>query len=220
MENNIPEKFLNEDGTLNAESLLKSYGELEKKIGCMVNVPADGSDILAREKFNRAIGVPESPDAYPDNPMFADMPAVREKFREIGLTVKQAESISKMAEELLMPAISEIMASRHESESMAELRRFFGGDEKMQAAMIEINNFAEKNLPSAACESLCSSADGIKTIYNMMKPGEPAVASNGTTGERLSDSELRRMMKDPKYWRDHDPEFVRKIETGFKKLYA
>jgi hypothetical protein len=28
---NIPEKFLNQDGTLNSESLIKSYNELEKK---------------------------------------------------------------------------------------------------------------------------------------------------------------------------------------------
>ena len=36
---NIPEKFLNSDGTLNSESLIKSYVELEKKIGTMVTVP-------------------------------------------------------------------------------------------------------------------------------------------------------------------------------------
>ena len=28
----IPEKFLNEDGTLNTDALLKSYSELEKKL--------------------------------------------------------------------------------------------------------------------------------------------------------------------------------------------
>ena len=36
---NIPEKFLNQDGTLNSESLIKSYTELEKKIGTMISVP-------------------------------------------------------------------------------------------------------------------------------------------------------------------------------------
>ena len=32
----IPEKFLNEDGTLNTDALVKSYCELEKKMGRMV----------------------------------------------------------------------------------------------------------------------------------------------------------------------------------------
>ena len=39
----IPEKFLNQDGTLNSESLIKSYTELEKKIGTMISVPNENS---------------------------------------------------------------------------------------------------------------------------------------------------------------------------------
>ena len=38
--------------------------------------------------------------------------------------------------------------------------------------------------------------------------------------QNLTDSDLRRMMRDPKYWRDADPEYIRKIENGFKKLYS
>ena len=33
---------------------------------------------------------------------------------------------------------------------------------------------------------------------------------------KLTDEKLR----DPKYWRDRDPEYVRRIENGFKKLYG
>ena len=36
---NIPEKFRNDDGTLNSDALIKSYTELEKKIGTMISVP-------------------------------------------------------------------------------------------------------------------------------------------------------------------------------------
>lgn len=68
----VPEKFLNQDGTLNTEALLKSYGELEKKIGTMITVPTPESDETIRNKFNRAIGVPESFNEYPINEMFDD----------------------------------------------------------------------------------------------------------------------------------------------------
>ena len=61
----IPEKFLNQDGTLNSESLIKSYTELEKKIGTMISVPNENSDEESKRKFNRAIGVPESASEYP-----------------------------------------------------------------------------------------------------------------------------------------------------------
>ena len=61
----IPEKFLNKDGTLNSDALIKSYTELEKKIGTMVSVPDSADDVNATKKFRRAIGVPETAAEYP-----------------------------------------------------------------------------------------------------------------------------------------------------------
>ena len=69
---NIPEKFLNSDGTLNSESLIKSYVELEKKIGTMVTVPNSESDTQTKQKFNRAIGVPENASEYPTHELYDD----------------------------------------------------------------------------------------------------------------------------------------------------
>ena len=48
---NIPEKFLNKDGTLNTDALLKSYLELEKKIGTMISVPSPDADESARKNL-------------------------------------------------------------------------------------------------------------------------------------------------------------------------
>ena len=53
-----------------------------------------------------------------------------------------------------------------------------------------------------------------------MQSMEPTVRTTHDDTENLTDSDLRRMMRDPKYWRDMDPEYVRKIENGFKKLYS
>ena len=103
----IPEKFLNKDGTLNTDALLKSYAELEKKIGTMITVPTEDSDDAARTKFNRAIGVPETSDEYPTNDLFDDE-SLREKFFEIGLTSHQVEKIYQIANEYLSPVINEL----------------------------------------------------------------------------------------------------------------
>ena len=54
----------------------------------------------------------------------------------------------------------------------------------------------------------------------MMQSLEPNVLTDKNATENLSDDMLRNMMRDPKYWRDKDPEYVRKIENGFKKLYS
>ena len=215
----IPKKFQNDDGTLNAESLIKSYSELEKKIGTMVTVPAENSDPESREKFLRATGVPADISEYPANPFFDD-DAIRSKFKEAGLNKTQVEKIYEIANEFLQQALSDIFNRKYEEESFAELKNFFGEEEKMQRALFEIAAFGEKFLPNDTFQSLSSSPAGIRSIYAMMQSMEPTVETGKGSADSLSENDLRAMMKDPKYWRDHDAEYIRKIETGFKKLYT
>ena len=215
----IPEKFLNEDGTLNTDSLLKSYSELEKKIGAMVSVPTSESDNATRERFNRAIGVPDDASQYPYDDMFDDE-SVKEKFREIGLNCNQVEQIYKIANEYLSPVISELFSMQSETKAMTELKNFFGSTEKMNDALHAIDVFGNKFLPHDAFDALCSTPQGIQGVYKMMQSMEPHVETQKNENENLTDNDLRRMMRDPKYWRDNDPEYVRKIENGFKKLYS
>lgn len=215
----VPEKFLNKDKTLNTDALIKSYLELEKKIGNMISLPKDDSDEETRKKFNRAIGVPESADDYPTHVVFDDK-NIREKFHQIGLTATQVEKIYQIAEEFLSPVLSELFAAQDEMKAISELKNFFGSEEKMNEALHAINAFGEKFLPADAFESLCSTSQGIQGIYNMMQSMEPQIETGKNTSENLSDSDLRRMMQDPRYWRDKDEEYIRKIENGFKKLYS
>ena len=216
---NIPEKFLNKDGTLNTAALLKSYSELEKKIGTMVSVPNADSDADTRAKFNRAIGVPNDSSEYPTNELFDDE-SLREKFFEIGLTSSQVEQIYRIAEEFLTPVLSELFDVQNETNAISELKNFFGDEQKMCDALNAINSFGEKYLPRDAFETLCATPQGIRSIYAMMQTMEPSIETNDAPQKNLTDDELRRMMRDPKYWRDTDPEYVRKIENGFKKLYS
>ena len=143
---NIPEKFLNQDGTLNSESLIKSYTELEKKIGTMISVPNENSDDEAKRKFNRAIGVPESASEYPKNDLYDDE-NLREQFLQIGLTKTQVEKIYNIANEYLSPIISELFSVQDESVAINELKNFFGGVDKMNDALRAINVFGERFLP-------------------------------------------------------------------------
>lgn len=215
----IPEKFLNKDGTLNSDALIKSYTELEKKIGTMVSVVDENSDADAQNRFRRAIGVPDSPDEYPHNEMFDDE-NIRTEFHKIGLTKGQVEKIYGIAQEFLSPVVSEILSVQQEADAISELKKFFGDDDKMRSALSEIKSFGEKFLPHDAFDELCASAQGIQSVYKMMQSMEPHIETSGDTNKSLSDIDLRRMMRDPRYWRDHDAEYIRKIENGFKKLYS
>ena len=215
----IPEKFLDDKGELNTSALVKSYCELEKKMSNMVTLPNDDSDDATKQKFNRAIGVPDNASDYPINPLLEDE-SVREKFHEIGLTSKQVEQIYAIAEEFLQPTLKNLFQLQKQTSAINELKNFFGDDEKMNEALREINAFGERFLPKDAFEELCSTPQGIQGMYRMMQSLEPDVLTNKNTTENLTDDVLRHMMRDPKYWRDHDEEYVRKIENGFKKLYS
>lgn len=216
---NIPEKFLNNDGTLNADALMKSYSELEKKMGSMITVPTADSDEKVRARFNRAIGVPETANEYPVNELFDDE-SIKNKFHEIGLTTHQVEQIYSIANEMLAPVISELYDVQNEKNAFAELKNFFGGTEKMNDALRAIDAFGKQFLPADAFDELCSTPQGIQGIYRMMQSMEPNVETEKNEIKNLTDSDLRRMMRDPKYWRDGDAEYIRKIENGFKKLYS
>ena len=216
---NIPEKFLNEDGTLNTSALMKSYSELEKKIGTMVTIPTSESDDATRQRFNHAIGVPTDASEYPTNELYDDE-NLREKFLQIGLTCNQVEKIYELANEFLSPIISELFSAQNENNAVSELKKIFGNDEKMNDTLHAINTFGERFLPRDAYEALCASPQGIQSMYKMMQSMEPDVQTESNSIKDLSDSDLRRMMRDPKYWRDGDAEYIRKIENGFKKLYS
>ena len=215
----IPEKFLNQDGTLNTDALMKSYSELEKKIGGMITVPTAECDESVRLRFNRAIGVPESADEYPTNELFDDE-NLKNKFHEIGLTSNQVEKIYSIANEMLAPVISELYDVQNEKSAFAELKNFFGSTEKMNEALRAIDAFGKKFLPADAFDELCSTPQGIQGVYRMMQSMEPNVETEKNEIKNLTDSDLRRMMRDPKYWRDGDADYIRKIENGFKKLYS
>ena len=216
---NIPEKFRNNDGTLNTDALMRSYNELEKKIGTMVSIPNADSDSNARQKFNRAIGIPDNASEYPVHELYDDE-NLRQKFLEIGLTKTQVEKIYDIANEFLSPVISDLFSVRDESVAMNELKKFFGGTEKMTACLHAINEFGERFLPREAFDELCATPQGIQSVYKMMQSMEPSVKTDKNENKKLSDSDLRCMMRDPRYWRDGDSEYIRKIENGFKKLYS
>lgn len=44
--------------------------------------------------------------------------------------------------------------------------------------------------------------------------------SDVSQSDNITEKKLYEMLRDPKYWRDRDPDFVRQIENSFKKLYG
>ena len=79
--------------------------------------------------------------------------------------------------------------------------------------------WGQRHLPPDAYASLSSSYDGVLALHRLMQSGEPSVLRGGTIGEAADEGALRRMIRDPRYWRDRDPAILRKVSDGFKRLY-
>lgn len=53
----------------------------------------------------------------------------------------------------------------------------------------------------------------------MMSSNEPTLGRERDFGGELNEESLRKMMEDPRYWRDKDASYIARITKGFEKLY-
>lgn len=93
---------------------------------------------------------------------------------------------------------------------------------RTEAASLFANQFfPEDQLP--AIERLCETADGIKVLEHIMENmREAGPSSTSTPVQQISEGDLKSMMMDDRYHNPakRDPEFVKMVEQGFKKIYG
>jgi hypothetical protein len=130
-----------------------------------------------------------------------------------GLDERLAElQLSPHQEQAVRDLIGEF-ASLFEAEKQVNiLEQHFGGTEKWRVVARQIETWAKKALPERVHEALSTTAEGVFAMHRMMISEQPAVV-------RPRENELKQMMRDPRYWRDLDPEFVERVREGFRELY-
>lgn len=180
-------------------------------------VPLDQAAML------KALGVPDSPEQYRidilEDYLERDM-EMEAVLHQAGFTEAQVQLVYDLAAEKLAPLIVEVVQAAKGAGDSARLEAHFGGADRWKEIRRQIRKWGHKNLPGEAFDSLCSSFDGVMAVHRMMAAGdEPGLTKGGDRGEPLSEDQLKRMMNDPRYWRDHDPALTRKVQSGFKRLY-
>ena len=80
---------------------MKSYSELERKIGSMITIPSDECDDETRARFNRALGVPDTADEYPKNEIFDDENVRKKDYKANGQKYSSALAPPRCIEKLL-----------------------------------------------------------------------------------------------------------------------
>lgn len=219
----IPQKFLDpETGAPDVAKLTRSYLELERKLSTMVRVPQDDADEIETAAFRRALGIPDTPDAYEIN-LSTDLldvdPDVNGRLHAAHFTPRQAQLVYDLAGERMLPAITEL-ASEFEAQKQRErLIAHFGGDAAWREIARQLNAWGAAQLPRDVFEALASTSDGVLALYTMMQNGSPPRLAGGGTAAGLTEDDLAKMMRDPRYWKHKDPAFVAEVSEGFRRLY-
>ena len=93
---------------------------------------------------------------------------------------------------------------------------------RTEAVSLFANNFFPQE-QLGAIERMCETADGVmalETIMEAMKDGGPS--ADQIAAARMDEGALKQMMLDDRYHNPtkRDPNFVRQVEEGFKKIYG
>jgi hypothetical protein len=203
----IPEKFWDgERGEIRTEALLKSYTELERKMGSMAS-----------------LDIPPSPEEYAikiDDPLLQSDPDINGRLHAAGFTRQQAQLVYELAAERLTPMIAEVASVFEAENQIRHLVDHFGSAEKWRQAAQQITAWGKSSLPGQVFKALATTSEGVLAMHRMMSEGEPSLVRGGSTANAVpTEVELKEWMRDPRYWRDQDSAFIEKVREGFRKLY-
>jgi len=220
----IPQKFQNEDGSLNQEAMLRSYSELESKVGLPSDAPkpakeADTNDAGAAEDSGSEADTEADKSAEAAVAAGVDMAALEEEFAKEGKLSDEsyadleAKGFSRAEADEYIEFRTQ-KAERYSAELYAEV----GGEEQF-ASMADWarENWSEEELKEY--NAAIDSQDGgrakialkaLRAGYEKVKGKSPTLLTPSAGTVRggsvyRSDAEMITDMQDPKY--KSDPAF-------------
>lgn len=218
----VPEKFWDaEKGAIRVDALLKSYRELERRLSQRAGPPAPDAPPEELARFRAAMGIPETHEGYDiraPHELCCPDPEVNRRLHAAHFTNEQAQLVYELAAEKLLPLIAEAAAEFEADRQRQKLHAHFGGEERFRQVAPQLAAWGRANLPPPVLEALSTTAEGVLALEQMMRKGEPALSRDAAPPQPESEAELRAMMRDPRYWRTREPEFVRRVTEGFRRL--
>ena len=220
----IPEKFWDaEAGTVRSEALLKSYVELERKLGRMVPLPDETDDGAGMDRLLAVLGRPATADGYEiaaPHPMVEPDPELNARLHAAGFTQKQAQMVYELAADRLMPMMQGMVDDVEATRQVDRLQHHFGGPEGWRETSRQLRTWATATLPAEVLATLSGSYEGVLALHQMMQAAEPDLLGHDHAGPTEQDeARLHDMMRDPRYWRDRDPEFIGRVTAGFRRIF-
>lgn len=200
----IPEKFWDpEKGAIHTDRLWRSYQELERQFSSRTpTVPASHEDYCL-----------DCGDRTPD-------PEVNAVLHKAGFSNDQAQLVYDLATQYVVPEL-ESRDQRIKAEKVkGRLEEYFGGEERWAHVARQLGDWGKTHLPEDVMDAMSGSFEGVLALHRMMASDEPGIDNKtNATSENLDEKALRKLMQDPKYWRDQDPVLMTKVRDGFNRLY-
>jgi hypothetical protein len=165
--------------------------------------------------------VPDSPEGYaitPRHELCCADPEINARLHEHGFTTSQAQLVYDLAAERLLPMLAEAAAEFEAGKQRDRLHAEFGGEERFRRLAPQIAAWGRANLPDAVFGALSTTAEGVSAMHRMMQSKEPTLAREAAADAAPDEAELRKMMRDPRYWRSREPDFVKRVTEGFRRL--
>lgn len=218
----VPDKFWDPAANaVRADALLKSYLDLERRLSVRAAPPADDAPEEERLRWRRTLGIPDTPEGYeitPCHELCGPDPEVNRRLHEAGFTPRQAQLVYDLAGERLLPLIAEAAAEFEAGRQRDRLHAEFGGEERFRRVAAQLSAWGRANLSESVFAALASTAEGVIALHRMMERKEPPLTRAPSADAAPDEAELRRMMRDPRYWRTRDPDYVARVTDGFRRL--
>jgi hypothetical protein len=223
----VPDKFWDGDaGAVRIDALVKSYLELERKLSSGRREPETESVTTSPAEID-VLGEPAGPTeteawaiASP-HPLIEPDDELNELLRSAGFDQSQAQLVYDLAAQRLLPVIQDALGEIEAQQQLERLQRHFGGADTWSHTARQLKSWAASHLDPSIHETLASSYEGVLALHQMMRASEPELLAGAAEPvSELSEAALVELMRDPRYWRQRDPEFIARVTAGFKRLYA
>lgn len=205
----LPDKFWDEaSSSVKLEELIADY-----------NYMASRDENLVETNLR---GMPASYEEYQiqsPSPVLELDDDIRRRFFEKHFTNEQAQLVYDLAAERVLPVLGEMSVNFEAERQLEKLASYFGDKEKFNEISRQISAWAKQNVRAEVYDALATTSEGVIALYKMMSGSEPALGRERRVEEELSEESLRKMMEDPRYWRDKDSAYIAQITRGFEKLY-
>lgn len=87
-------------------------------------------------------------------------------------------------------------------------------EQRLEAALRDVRN---KGIVAGAAV-MARAPDWRERVTEVLDIIDAALAIPPDADVPADEAELRKMMRDPRYWRAREPDFVRRVTEGFRKL--